>query len=222
MDSGAGTPEAEPAATTWFPDQGEVDLIEQECERELAQVQNTPPPSPPRNIGEWTLVRLGTFNNRLSRRLEERAHWKQRSWFSRYNHALPTNEVLDLANQVFGFDGWSHRVVSSTPLEIEVESRADNDDLFIVRKQVTVEVWFHDGTALMVDGYGVGRSTRKGAAIATSKQSAMSDAIKTAFLSLLDEGTFADMYIADHHRLDEYDDGASYHIHDHGHCLTSM
>lgn len=220
MDSGAGTPEAETPTTTWFPDQHEVADIERQCEEELAQAQRTPPPSPPPNIGAWTSLRLGTFNNRLNQRLEERAQWKHRRMFSRYDHALPTKEVLDLANQVFGFDGWLHRVASSTPLDIEVEKRENQEDLFVARIQVNVEVWFYDGTAMMVEGFGVGRSTHKGVAIATSRHSAMSDAIKSAFLSLQDEATFADMYIAEDHRLEaEESIDTSY---DHAGFITSI
>lgn len=155
------------------------------------------PPSGPA-IGEWTAKRIGAFNSRLEQALMARQIWAVKK---KYKTEPPMHMVLNIANQVFEFNGWSHRIVRMSPIELTesheeaVEALGDlarqmgegetATGLVITATQTAfVEVVFADGTTLMGKGEGVGRSRHKGLAIAGCKKLAVSAGLKRVFLAM--------------------------------------
>jgi len=84
-------------------------------------------------------------------------------------------KVLQLANRIFGFNGWSCSVVDISPDYVE-ESRGKVS----VGVTAVVRVTLKDGTFHEDVGYGMSENPKKGSAIENAKKEAVSDARKRA------------------------------------------
>jgi len=84
--------------------------------------------------------------------------------------------VIELANQIFGFNGWSSSVVDITPDYIE----ESNKGRFTVGVTAVVKVMLKDGTFHEDVGFGMSEHPKKGSAIENAKKEAVSDARKRA------------------------------------------
>jgi DNA repair and recombination protein RAD52 len=84
-------------------------------------------------------------------------------------------KAIQLANQIFGFNGWSSSVVDVTPDFIE-----ENPGKFTVGVTAVVRVMLKDGTYHEDVGYGCAENPRKGTAIENAKKEAVTDARKRA------------------------------------------
>lgn len=84
--------------------------------------------------------------------------------------------MIELANQIFGFNGWSSAVVDITPDYIEQNDKGR----FVVGVTAVVKVMLKDGTFHEDVGYGMSENPKKGSAIENAKKEAVSDARKRA------------------------------------------
>jgi len=82
---------------------------------------------------------------------------------------------IQLANAIFGFNGWSCSVVDISPDYIE-----DEKGRFHVGVTAIVRVTLKDGTFHEDVGYGIGENPKRGLAIEKAKKEAISDARKRA------------------------------------------
>jgi len=85
-------------------------------------------------------------------------------------------KAIELANSIFGFDGWSSQIVDITPDFIEEVAGGK----FRVGVTAVVKVILKDGTFHEDVGYGICEDKRKGTAIENAKKEAVSDARKRA------------------------------------------
>lgn len=83
---------------------------------------------------------------------------------------------IELANRIFGFNGWASSVVDITPDYIEKTSKGR----FSVGVTAVVKVMLKDGTYHEDVGYGMSEHPSKGSAIENAKKEAVSDARKRA------------------------------------------
>jgi DNA repair and recombination protein RAD52 len=84
-------------------------------------------------------------------------------------------KVIELANSIFGFNGWSSSIVDITPDFIE-----ESQGRFRVGVTAVVKVSLKDGTSHEDVGYGISENKIKGSAIENAKKEAVSDARKRA------------------------------------------
>uniref|UniRef100_A0A6B2LG83 Uncharacterized protein n=1 Tax=Arcella intermedia TaxID=1963864 RepID=A0A6B2LG83_9EUKA len=85
-------------------------------------------------------------------------------------------KAIELANSIFGFDGWSSQIVDITPDFIEDLP----SNKFRVGVTAVVKVSLKDGTFHEDVGYGICENKSKGTAIENAKKEAVSDARKRA------------------------------------------
>lgn len=85
-------------------------------------------------------------------------------------------KVIELANSIFGFDGWSSNIVDITPDFIESISGGK----FRVGVTAVVKVTLPGSTFHEDVGYGMAENKNKGIAIENAKKEAVSDARKRA------------------------------------------
>eukprot|EP01127_Copromyxa_protea_P015089 TRINITY_DN4293_c1_g2_i3.p1 TRINITY_DN4293_c1_g2~~TRINITY_DN4293_c1_g2_i3.p1 ORF type:complete len:338 (-),score=79.23 TRINITY_DN4293_c1_g2_i3:101-985(-) len=85
-------------------------------------------------------------------------------------------KAIELANSIFGFDGWSSQIVDITPDFIE----QGRENRFRVGVTAVVKVVLKDGTYHEDVGYGICENQNKGIAIENAKKEAVSDARKRA------------------------------------------
>jgi len=85
-------------------------------------------------------------------------------------------KAIELANSIFGFDGWSSQIVDITPDFIEEIPGPK----FRVGVTAVVKVMLKDGTFHEDVGYGINVDKSKGNAIENAKKEAVSDARKRA------------------------------------------
>jgi len=85
-------------------------------------------------------------------------------------------KAIELANQIFGFNGWSSAVVDITPDYIEQSGKGR----YSVGVTAVVKVMLKDGTYHEDVGYGMAEHPKKGSAIENAKKEAVSDARKRA------------------------------------------
>lgn len=100
---------------------------------------------------------------------------------------LETWDVVDRANKVFGFDGWSRETVSltkeysATSTEVNSYGKEQTFQVCVYVARVRITVW--DGERCIIRdgvGYGDGKDKRPGAAIELAVKEAESDATKRA------------------------------------------
>ncbi|KAJ3071376.1 Cell death protease, partial [Podochytrium sp. JEL0797] len=91
------------------------------------------------------------------------------------------NRVISLANEIFGFDGWSHSIVNS---EIDFVDTAKDGTSVSLGVSTVVRVTLKDGTSHEDVGYGSIENARsKGAAFDKAKKESVTDGIKRALRS---------------------------------------
>ncbi|ORY48045.1 recombination protein Rad52 [Rhizoclosmatium globosum] len=91
------------------------------------------------------------------------------------------SRVISLANEIFGFDGWSHSIVST---EIDFVDTSRDGTSVSLGISTVVRVTLRDGTSHEDVGYGSIENARsKGAAFDKAKKESVTDAIKRALRS---------------------------------------
>ena len=92
-------------------------------------------------------------------------------------HYLGAEKIIQIANEVFGFNGWSTSIRDTTIDYVDIEK----DGRVSMGLSVIMRVTLKDGTYHEDVGYGmISNCTGKGAAFEKSKKEAATDAMKRA------------------------------------------
>lgn len=157
----------------------------------FAEEQPEPvPESRPRIMSLWSRAKIGTLQSRLDG-LQMRILRRDR---------VSNQLIMRLANDVFGFEGWSTKIIH---IEAHLDDQTtdpspDNKDLYSVTAFATIRITLKDGTFYESNGMGKSHNLPdKGLAYRTAKMLAVTLATKSGImdlpiLSLDDEFEFGD------------------------------
>lgn len=144
---------------------------------------------------EWALVKIGTLQSRLeSLTTRKRKH-------NSYPTKISTHTIINLANDVFGYDGWSSQILE---FEIKFEESKNDHNLandqndqndengdydhdmrcgFTAYAMAVVRVELTDGTFRDATGYATAVNLPRGMCLSNCRKQAITDASKNAILS---------------------------------------
>lgn len=149
--------------TTFFPDIDLLDVLASDDFRD-------------KPASSWSVAKIGTLQVRIEQYLATRRHGK----FKNLNNDIPLHRLLEMANGVFGFDGWSSELREFTVTDYTLD--LDNDrERHCLQINSTVRVTLKDGT--YHEAIGKGRADNlptKSMAYMKAKKSAVTEATKIA------------------------------------------
>lgn len=127
---------------------------------------------------DWARKKIGSLQTRLEKL--ERRHYMLRHNSTRlripnYSSRL----IIQLANEVFGYDGWSSQILSS---EIIASGYDESRSKFGLRYRVTIKIILKDGTSSTGVGVGKAMSLSKHFCYNKSKKEAIWSGIKSAIM----------------------------------------
>ncbi|KAK6459308.1 Rad52/22 family double-strand break repair protein-domain-containing protein [Scheffersomyces xylosifermentans] len=161
-----------PSTVQFFPD---ISEFEDSLESSSSQIEPV--------ATEWALQRIGTLQARLeylqSSKDARRIIGKQSNFT-----AFPASVILETANQVFGYDGWSSEIVECLLLQDRVDGEGE-EKRFSVRYSSIVRVTLNDNTVR--EGHGLGEATNmphKHLCYSKAKKQAVTEGMKNAILGL--------------------------------------
>lgn len=160
--------DSEVVASVMFPDISMFD-----SDSEIDDVPKTQPLSP------WALSKIGTFQYRLEDlvRTRELRHQKSPAMLR-----IPTSAILQLANDVFGFNGWSSAILGCT---VVAEDFDEENGEFSMKQEAVVEITLQDGTTSRASGLGsCQKLPHKYMCLGYSKKIAITDGLRNAILNL--------------------------------------
>lgn len=132
-------------------------------------------------IPEWSLKKIGTLQSRLEI-LKTNKNSKTRFGQNSSFYDFPSSVLLNLANDVFGFDGWSTEILESNLL---TESFDEVKSVHSAKFSALIRVTLKDGT--YSDAFGTGEATNlphKYMCFSKGKKQAVTDGTKKAILGL--------------------------------------
>lgn len=149
-----------------FPD---LSMFEVESEdEELATEALTP----------WALSKIGTFQYRLEELIRYRELKRGKSVFV---SQIPTSVILRLANDVFGFNGWSSNLLECTTVEHDFD---EENSEYSMKHHAQVQVKLQDGSISRAVGVGVSRKMpHKYMCLQYSKKMAVTNGLRNAILN---------------------------------------
>ncbi|CCH44802.1 DNA repair protein [Wickerhamomyces ciferrii] len=130
----------------------------------------------------WSISKIGTLQAKMETILSK----YQGKKFRNIKIELPLHRLLSLANESFGYDGWSSEVIDVKETEYVVEIK-DNGETHSVKMECTVKITLKDGT--YHEDTGIGRADNlpsKSMAYMKAKKSSVTDATKNAIHGLKD------------------------------------
>lgn len=129
-------------------------------------------------ITPWALTKIGTFQYRLEDLLQNRE--ARRGKITLVSH-ISTSMILQLANEVFGFNGWSSSILECNAVEQEFDI---DKDVFSMKHEALIRVILQDGT--VSNALGVGKCSNvphKYMCLENSKKMAITDGLRNAILN---------------------------------------
>lgn len=126
----------------------------------------------PHEISLWTKTKLGTFLARLE---TLKAFVERRN----RNAVILARVLIAMANETFGFDGWSSSVMGCCCV-----AEKFREGFYTIEQRATVRVTFRDGSQVDAEGMGVCDSVEKAPAYGTSKKMAVCDGLRNAIMLL--------------------------------------
>lgn len=127
----------------------------------------------------WALAKIGTFQSRLEAILRSR---ELRSGGRVYMNSISTSVILRLANEVFGFNGWSSEILEC------VSTYEDFDEAnseYSMKQNARVRITLLDGTSIAAEGIGESLNMpHKYMCLGNSKKMAITNGLRNAILSL--------------------------------------
>lgn len=162
----------------WFPDMAQFVSSEPECHQ------------PSQLVSEWSLQRIGTLRSRLEAMLHRIHATGFRHHRSNWD-SLSSYRVYQLANQVFGYDGWSTLVLHFQELYRDFDTE---NDRFSLRAFALVRVLLKDG--FYIDAQGMGEALNlpfKYMCYSKCKKQAATDATKRAIVAMSDMHSINDL-----------------------------
>lgn len=132
--------------------------------------------SSPPAISQYTAQEIATLQNRLNKRLGPEFVSARPGASGSKVHYLAADKVINLANEVFGFNGWSSAIQN---IQVDfVDENAQNGRISL-GLSVTMRITLKDGTFHEDIGYGQIENCRgKAAAFEKAKKEGTTDALK--------------------------------------------
>jgi DNA recombination protein Rad52 len=129
-----------------------------------------------RPASEWAIKKSGTLQAKMERFRRDCAH-KRSKFLSR--DEIPMHNLIQFANESFGYDGWSTHVIETKVLTV----KAKKDDNNILRHSLAIEstvgITLKDGTYHEGKGVGISRSLpEKSLAFSKAKKESITDGVK--------------------------------------------
>ncbi|KAF4314235.1 DNA recombination/repair protein Rad52 [Botryosphaeria dothidea] len=129
-------------------------------------------------ISEWTAQEIATLQSRLDKQLGPEFISSRKGPQGRMLYYLPAEKAINLANEVFGFNGWSSSIRDTT---IDFVDQSQSSGKVSLGLSVIIRVTLRDGTYHEDIGYGhIENCTGKAAAFEKAKKEAATDALKRA------------------------------------------
>lgn len=128
------------------------------------------------HIREFSLIEQSTIEFLLQKKLDKSLISHRPGPGGTKTAYLEGNVVIDLANRILGFNGWSFQIKHLT---IEHKEKSPQGDYYIVSSCI-VRIVLKDGTFREDIGFGDIKNKFLGAAIENSKKSAITDGLKRA------------------------------------------
>jgi DNA repair and recombination protein RAD52 len=134
------------------------------------------PPAP--RISEWTAQEIATLSSRLEKQLGPEYISTRPGAGGGKVHYLAAEKVINLANEVFGFNGWSSSIQN---VQIDFVDENTTNGKITLGLSTIVRVTLRDGTYHEDIGYGhIENCKGKAAAFEKAKKEAATDAMKRA------------------------------------------
>ncbi|KAH7061440.1 hypothetical protein B0J12DRAFT_592793 [Macrophomina phaseolina] len=129
-------------------------------------------------ISQWTAQEIATLQSRLDKQLGPEFISSRKGPNGRTLYYLPAEKAINLANEVFGFNGWSSSIRDTT---IDFVDQSQSSGKVSLGLSVIIRVTLKDGTYHEDIGYGhIENCTGKAAAFEKAKKEAATDALKRA------------------------------------------
>ncbi|KAL4889037.1 hypothetical protein BDV59DRAFT_123083 [Aspergillus ambiguus] len=131
---------------------------------------------PQRRMSEYTAQQIATLQARLDRKLGPEYISSRPGAAGQRVHYLAADKCINLANEVFGFNGWSSSIVN---IQIDFVDEHPNTGKISLGLSVIVRVTLKDGTYHEDIGYGhIENCKGKAAAFEKAKKEGTTDALK--------------------------------------------
>ncbi|KAK7522257.1 Alpha/Beta hydrolase protein [Phyllosticta citriasiana] len=129
-------------------------------------------------ISEWTAQEIATLQSRLDKQLGPEYISSRKGPAGRTLYYLPAEKAINLANEVFGFNGWSSSI---RDVQIDFVDQSQSSGKISLGLSVIIRVTLKDGTFHEDIGYGhIENAQGKAAAFEKAKKEAATDALKRA------------------------------------------
>ncbi|KAK8244218.1 Alpha/Beta hydrolase protein [Phyllosticta capitalensis] len=129
-------------------------------------------------VSEWTAKEIATLQSRLEKQLGPEYISSRKGPGNRTLYYLPAEKAINLANEVFGFNGWSSSI---RDVQIDFVDQAQSTGKISLGLSVIIRVTLKDGTYHEDIGYGhIENCQGKAAAFEKAKKEAATDALKRA------------------------------------------
>ncbi len=149
--------------TVFFPDIDLLDVINDNDFRD-------------KPASSWSVAKIGTLQVRIEQFLSSRRKGRSKN----LNTDIPLHRLLSIANDVFGFDGWSNELMEFSVTEYMVQIDGEREG-HCLQVEAIVRITLKDGT--YHEAIGKGRADNlptKAMAYMKAKKSAVTDATKIA------------------------------------------
>ncbi|KIW05113.1 uncharacterized protein PV09_03669 [Verruconis gallopava] len=144
--------------------------------RQAHYIANPFDEEPPR-IQEYTAKEIAILQSRLDKQLGPEYISTRKGPGGQNVHYLGAEKIINLANEVFGFNGWSTSIRDTTIDYVDIEK----DGRVSMGLSIIMRVTLRDGTYHEDIGYGtISNCSGKGAAFEKTKKEAATDAMKRA------------------------------------------
>jgi DNA repair and recombination protein RAD52 len=133
---------------------------------------------PQQRVSEYTAQEIATLQSRLEKQLGPEYLSSRPGPSGQKVHYITADKCITLANEVFGFNGWSSSIQNIQIDYVDVDARTERTNIGL---SVIVRVTLRDGTYHEDIGYGhVENSKGKAAAFEKAKKEGTTDALKRA------------------------------------------
>ncbi|KAF9887884.1 DNA repair protein rad52 [Aspergillus nanangensis] len=141
-------------------------------------VTDNPFDEPQRRMSEYTAQQIATLQARLDKKLGPEYISSRPGAAGQRVHYLAADKCINLANEIFGFNGWSSSIVN---IQIDFVDEHPNTGKISLGLSVIVRVMLKDGTYHEDIGYGhIENCKGKAAAFEKAKKEGTTDALKRA------------------------------------------
>lgn len=140
---------------------------------------------------EWAMIKIGTLQSRLDSLQSQR-------FSSRFPYKISTFTIISLANEVFGYDGWSSQIMDFEMTADKENMSAENivtgaaageiasTDRYTASGTARIRVFLADGTCTEATGISTANNLPKGICYGNCRKQAITDASKNAILGFRD------------------------------------